>query len=63
MHRLGSAAPLSRFPIVVVATTTVQAALDDWYAQTRFMVTAAVLSALVIAFVLYLIIRQVTREN
>ncbi|MES2195545.1 MAG: EAL domain-containing protein [Pseudomonadota bacterium] len=63
MHRLGSAAPLSRFPIVVVATTTVQAALDDWYAQTRFMVAAALLSALVIAFVLFLIIRQVTRQN
>ena len=61
--RLGSAAPLSRLPIVVVATTTVSAALADWHAQTRFMVAAAVLSALVIAFMLYLIIRQVTRQN
>ena len=61
--RLGSAAPLSRLPIVVVATTTVSAALADWQAQTRFMVAAAVLSALVIAFVLFLIIRQVTRQN
>jgi diguanylate cyclase (GGDEF)-like protein/PAS domain S-box-containing protein len=61
--RLGSAAPLRRLPIVVVATTTVQAALADWQAQTRFMVAAAVLSALVIAFVLFLIIRQVTRQN
>ena len=50
--RLGSAAALNRFPIVVVATTTVSAALADWQAQTRFMVAAAVLSALVIAFVL-----------
>ena len=61
--RLGSAAPLSRLPIVVIATTTVSAALADWQAQTRFMVAAAVLSALVIAFVLFLIIRQVTRQN
>jgi diguanylate cyclase (GGDEF)-like protein/PAS domain S-box-containing protein len=61
--RLGSAAPLNRFPIVVVATTTVSAALADWKAQTRFMVAVAVLSALVIAFVLFLIIRQVTRQN
>ena len=63
MDRLGSAAALNRFPIVVVATTTFAAALDDWYAQTRFMVAAAVLSALVIAFILFLIIRQVTRQN
>ena len=61
--RLGSAAPLRRLPIVVVATTTVSAALADWQAQTRFMIAAAVLSALVIAFMLFLIIRQVTRQN
>ncbi len=61
--RLGSAAPLRSLPIVVVATTTVAAALADWQAQTRFMVAAAVLSALVIAFVLFLIIRQVTRQS
>ena len=61
--RLGSAAPLNRFPIVVVATTTVSAALTDWQAQTRFMVAIAVLSALAIALILYLIIRQVTRQN
>jgi diguanylate cyclase (GGDEF)-like protein/PAS domain S-box-containing protein len=61
--RLGSAAPLSRLPIVVVVTTTVSAALADWQAQTRFLVAAAVLSALVIAFMLFLIIRQVTRQN
>ena len=63
MDRLGSAAALNRFPIVVIATATVQSALADWYAQTRFMVTAAVLSALVIAFILFLIIRQVIRQN
>jgi diguanylate cyclase (GGDEF)-like protein/PAS domain S-box-containing protein len=61
--RLGSAASLNRFPIVVVATTIVSAALADWRAQTRFMVAAAVLSALVIAFILFLIIRQMTRQN
>ncbi len=61
--RLGSAAPLSRLPIVVVTTKTVSAALADWQAQTRFTVAAAVLLALVIAFMLFLIIRQVTRQN
>jgi hypothetical protein len=62
-ERLGSAAELSHFPIVVVATTTVSAALADWRAQTRFLVVAAVLSALVIAVILLLIVRQLTRQN
>ena len=61
--RLGSAAALSRFPIVVIATTTVAAALADWRAQTKFMIVAAALSALVIALILFLIIRQMTRQN
>src|ERR1700722_17261469 len=61
--RLGSAAELSHFPIVVVATTTVSAALTDWRAQTRFLIAAAALSALVIAITLFLIIRQITRQS
>ena len=62
--RLGAAAPLGgRFPIIVVATTTVSAALADWRAQTRFMIAAAVLTALAIALILYLIVRQMTRQN
>jgi PAS domain-containing protein len=61
--RLGSAAPLSRFPIVVVATTTVSAVLADWRLQTRFMIAAAALSALVIALILFLIVRQLARQN
>ncbi|MGA7995037.1 MAG: diguanylate cyclase, partial [Bradyrhizobium sp.] len=61
--RLGSAAPLGRFPIVVVATTAVSAVLADWRAQTRFLIAAAALSALVIALILFLIARQMTRQN
>jgi diguanylate cyclase (GGDEF)-like protein/PAS domain S-box-containing protein len=61
--RLGSAAELSHFPIVVIATTTVAAALADWRAQTRFMIVAATLSALVIAFILFLIVRQLARQS
>ena len=61
--RLGSAAPLSRFPIVVVATTTVSGVLADWRTQTRFLIAAATLSALVVALFLFVIIRQMTRQN
>ena len=62
-ERLGSAAELIHFPIVIVATTTVSAALADWREQTRFLIAAAVLSALVIAFILFLIVRQIARQN
>ena len=61
--RLGSAVPLGRFPIVVVATTAVSTVLADWREQTRFLIAAAALSALVIAFILFVIIRQMTRQN
>jgi diguanylate cyclase (GGDEF)-like protein/PAS domain S-box-containing protein len=61
--RLGAAAPLSRFPIVLVATATISTVLADWRAQTKFMIVAAVLSALAIAFILFLIVRQLTRQN
>jgi diguanylate cyclase (GGDEF)-like protein/PAS domain S-box-containing protein len=61
--RLGSAAELSHFPIVVVATMTVSAALTDWRAQTRFLIAAAVLFALAIAFILFLIVRHMKRQN
>ncbi|UPK36050.1 EAL domain-containing protein [Bradyrhizobium sp. 186] len=61
--RLGSAASLSHFPLVIVATNTTSAALADWRHQTGFMVTTATLSAAVIALILFLIIRQISRQN
>ncbi len=54
---------MSRFPIIVVATNSVSAALADWHAQTRFLVAAAMLSASAIALILFLIIRQITRQS
>ena len=63
MDRLGSACRCRHFPIIVVATNTTSAALADWRAQTRFLITAALLSAAVIALILFLIIRQITRQN
>jgi diguanylate cyclase (GGDEF)-like protein/PAS domain S-box-containing protein len=63
LDRLGAAAELSHFPIVVVATATVSSALADWRAQTRLLVTAAVISALAIASILFLIVRQIVRQT
>ncbi|QOZ12870.1 EAL domain-containing protein [Bradyrhizobium sp. CCBAU 51765] len=62
-ERLGSAASLTHFPLVIVGTNTTAAALADWRQQTGFMVTTAALSAGVIALILYLIIRQINRQN
>ena len=43
LDRLGSAAPLSRLPVIVVATTTVAAVLADWRGnQIPFIVRRAV---------------------
>ena len=53
----------ARYSGVVVATNTVAAALSDWREQTRFLVVAATLAAAVIALILFLIIRQITRQN
>jgi diguanylate cyclase (GGDEF)-like protein/PAS domain S-box-containing protein len=61
--RLGSAAELSHFPMVIVATNTVAAALSDWREQTRLLIVAAALSASILAFIFYSIVRQINRQN
>jgi diguanylate cyclase (GGDEF)-like protein/PAS domain S-box-containing protein len=63
LDRLGAGAPLQRSPIIVIATNTITTALTDWRAQTRFLVIAAALSAVVIATILFLIIRLINRQN
>jgi diguanylate cyclase (GGDEF)-like protein/PAS domain S-box-containing protein len=61
--RLAAAAVLGRFPIAIIVTKTVSAALTDWVAQTRLLVAAASLCAAVIALIFFLIIRQIARQN
>ena len=63
LDRLISVYRLSHFPITVVATTTVESALADWREQTKLLVIAAGLSALVIAVTLFLIVRQLSRQH
>jgi diguanylate cyclase (GGDEF)-like protein len=61
--RLVAVRSLSRFPMVVTATTTVSAALAGWREQTRFLIGAAGLFALVIVLILFLIVRQLSRDH
>ncbi|QPF85247.1 EAL domain-containing protein [Bradyrhizobium genosp. L] len=63
IDRLGSAVRLTHFPAVVVATNSIDAALADWRAQTRFLISAATLAATIVALVLFVLIRQIWRQN
>ena len=62
-ERLVSVQSSDRFPLTAVATTTVASVLADWRAQTKFLITSAALSALVIAGVLFLIVRRLTWQH
>jgi diguanylate cyclase (GGDEF)-like protein len=61
--RLGSARLLRDFPIVVIATRTVSAALADWRDQVRFLIVAAGLCMLVIALMLVLVVRKLSQQH
>jgi diguanylate cyclase (GGDEF)-like protein len=61
--RLGSARALSEFPISIIATETVSAALADWREQIRFLVTVAALSVLLVAAMLFLAIRKLSQQH
>ena len=62
-HRLASARALNEFPLSILATTTVASALADWREQTRSLVIAAGLVALVIGFTLFLIVRKLSEQH
>jgi diguanylate cyclase (GGDEF)-like protein len=61
--RIGTVRLLHEFPVALVATTTIDGALADWRSQTRFLVVIASLSALIIAGLLFLVIRQIRRQS
>jgi diguanylate cyclase (GGDEF)-like protein/PAS domain S-box-containing protein len=61
--RVGAVRRLSHFPIVMIATTSEAAALADWHEQTRFLVGIAMLSALVVAVIVFLVVRQISRQH
>jgi diguanylate cyclase (GGDEF)-like protein len=61
--RLGSVRALADFPIVIIATTTISAALVDWRDQTRLLIGVAGLLVLVIIGMLFLVVRQLSRQH
>jgi diguanylate cyclase (GGDEF)-like protein len=63
IYRLASARALSNFPIDIIATTTEAAALATWQQQTRFLISGAVLSVLIIIAMLFLIVRKLLQQH
>ena len=62
-ERLVSVRRLARFPLIVVAATTVESVLADWRIQTKFLVAAASLSAIIAAALLVLIVRRLSWQH
>jgi diguanylate cyclase (GGDEF)-like protein/PAS domain S-box-containing protein len=63
LSRLASVRALADFPIDIIATTTVSAALADWKEQLSYMVAAAGLSVLVIAGMLFFVVRKLSQQH
>jgi diguanylate cyclase (GGDEF)-like protein len=62
-ERIASAYALGSFPITIVASKTVAAALADWREQTRFLILAAAFSVLVITAMLFLFVRKLLQQH
>jgi PAS domain-containing protein len=61
--RLGAFARLNGFPIIVMASTTVDAALAGWREQMRFLIGVGAASVLVIAIILFLVVRRLSLDH
>jgi len=61
--RLVAARTLASFPIVIMATTTVATALADWQEQIVFLVIVAGLFVLVIAALLFAVVRKLSLQH
>ena len=63
LDRLASARTLSNFPLSIIVTTTVSAALADWREQIRSLVAVAGLSVLAIAVLLVLVVHRLSQQH
>jgi diguanylate cyclase (GGDEF)-like protein/PAS domain S-box-containing protein len=63
LDRLAAARALREFPISIIATETVSAALADWRDQIKFLVAVAALSVLLVSAMLFLAIRKLSQQH
>ena len=61
--RLISSRALAKFPIVVVTTTTMEAALADWREQIAILTAISVGSVLAISLLLFAVVRRLSHEH
>jgi diguanylate cyclase (GGDEF)-like protein/PAS domain S-box-containing protein len=61
--RVISSRSLSKFPIVIVAATTMSAALADWREQITILIVVTALSVLAIAVLLSLVVRKLSQQH
>ena len=61
--RLVSSRALTKFPIVVVATTTTEAALANWREQIGILIAITGISVLAIAILLTLVVRKLLQQH
>jgi diguanylate cyclase (GGDEF)-like protein len=62
-NRLVSSRALNEFPIVIVGTTTVAAALADWHQQMYFLIGVGGISVALIAVLLFLVVRRLSHDH
>ena len=62
-ENVGAVKALSHFPILILATTRVSSALEDWRAQTKLEFFAAVLAVVVVIVMIFLIVRQLRQQH
>ncbi|WP_316233535.1 EAL domain-containing protein [Bradyrhizobium sp. SZCCHNPS2010] len=63
VHRIGAAHRLTSYPLIVTATTTVSSALVDWHEQMRFLIAVGTTSVLLIAAMLYIVVRRLLCDH
>jgi diguanylate cyclase (GGDEF)-like protein len=61
--RLVASRALNEFPIVILATSTVAAALADWQEQMHFLIGVGGISVALIAVLLFLVVRRLSRDH
>ena len=61
--RVISSRALAKFPIVIVAATTTEAALADWHEQISILISIAGASVLAIAILLYLVVQKLSQQH
>jgi diguanylate cyclase (GGDEF)-like protein len=62
-ERIGTVRALRYFPIALVASTTIEAALADWRTQTKFLIGIGSASALIVAGLLFSVIRHIRAQS